>query len=144
MLNRFLELIRLILQQHNIQLEVFDHDAIEFGEIIGKGGEGVVQKCTVQYNDLPVSAAVKTIVNNSDDALNITLYEIELLWLEAQSMLIPPFPTVAGTSFRFFPGGQHFDRLPRGGKKYKRNCVQKTQNHYFSKSRGANAPPCPL
>ena len=69
-----------LLQQHNIQLEVFQHDAIEYGATLGAGGEGVVQRCTVLYNGLPVSAAVKTVVNNSDDALNLTLDEIELLW----------------------------------------------------------------
>jgi len=68
------------LQQHNIQLEVFDHDNIEYGSTIGQGGEGIVNRCTVLYNNLPVCAAVKTLVNNSDDALNITLDEIELLW----------------------------------------------------------------
>jgi len=69
------------LKKNNIQLEVFSHDAIEYGSTLGKGGEGVVQKCTVLYNNLPISAAVKTITNNTDDALNLTLDEIELLCL---------------------------------------------------------------
>ncbi len=66
--------------QHNIDLEVFDHRDIEYGQVLGKGGEGVVQKCTVFYNDMPIDAAVKTLQDNSDDAVTITLDEIELLW----------------------------------------------------------------
>ena len=66
--------------QQNIHLEVFNHDDIEYGPVLGKGGEGVVQRCKVTYNELPVEAAVKTVLNNSDDALTITLDEIELLW----------------------------------------------------------------
>jgi serine/threonine protein kinase len=69
------------LAKQNIHLEVFDHNDIEYGPTLGKGGEGIVQRCTVRYNDLPVEAAVKTLLNNSDDALTITLDEIELLCL---------------------------------------------------------------
>ena len=68
------------MQQHNIQLEVFDHENIEYGSIIGQGAEGIVNNCIVLYNNIPVCAAVKTLVNNSDDALSMTLAEIELLW----------------------------------------------------------------
>ena len=66
--------------QHNADIEVFDHEDIQYGTTIGKGGEGIVQKCVVIYHDLPVNAAVKTLVDNSDDAISITLDEIELLW----------------------------------------------------------------
>ncbi len=66
--------------QHNIDLEVFDHHDIEYGELLGKGGEGIVQQCTVIYNGMPIDAAVKTLQDNSDDAISITLDEIELLW----------------------------------------------------------------
>ena len=66
--------------QQNIHLEVFDHEDIEYGSLLGKGAEGVVQRCKVLYNELPVDAAVKTVMNNSEDALTITLDEIELLW----------------------------------------------------------------
>jgi len=65
---------------------VFDHDDIEYGSVLGKGGEGVVQRCKVIYNELPVEAAVKTVLNNSDDALTITLDEIELLWYGCRFM----------------------------------------------------------
>jgi hypothetical protein len=68
------------LKKQNVHLEVFDHKDIEYGPTLGKGGEGIVQRCTVLYNNLPVEAAVKTVLNSSDDALNITLDEIELLW----------------------------------------------------------------
>ncbi len=61
-------------------LEVFDHEDIEYGEILGRGGEGCVQKCTVVYNGLPIEAAVKTVLDGSDDAISVTLDEIELLW----------------------------------------------------------------
>jgi len=71
--------------QQNVRLEVFSHEDIEYGSVLGKGGEGIVQHCTVIYNDLPVKAAVKTVLNNSDDALNITLDEIELLWYVLQT-----------------------------------------------------------
>ena len=66
--------------QHNIDLEVFDYRDIEYGEVLGKGGEGIVQQCTVIYNDMPIDAAIKTLTDNSDDAISITLDEIELLW----------------------------------------------------------------
>jgi len=66
--------------QQNIHLEVFSHDDVEYGSVLGKGGEGIVQRCKVIYKELPVDAAVKTVLNNSDDALTITLDEIELLW----------------------------------------------------------------
>ncbi len=51
-----------------------------YGPVIGKGGEGIVQRCVVKYNDVPVDAAVKTLLDSSDDAISITLDEIELLW----------------------------------------------------------------
>lgn len=70
--------------QQNIHLEVFNHEDIEYGSVLGKGGEGIVQRCKVIYNELPVDAAVKTVLNNSDDALTITLDEIELLWYVLQ------------------------------------------------------------
>ena len=66
--------------QHNIDLEVFDYRDIEYGDVLGKGGEGIVQQCTVIYNDMPIDAAIKTLQDNSDDAISITLDEIELLW----------------------------------------------------------------
>ena len=66
--------------QHNIQLHIFNAEDIHYGPTLGKGGEGIVQRCTVLYNDLLVNAAVKTVLNNTDDALNITFDEIELLW----------------------------------------------------------------
>lgn len=69
------------LDKHNITLEIFDHNDIIYGEIIGRGGEGVVQRCTVTYNGLPVDAAVKILNDNSDDAIGITLDEIEMLCL---------------------------------------------------------------
>jgi len=50
-----------------------------------------------------------------------------------------------GTLFRFFSrGGQHFDRLPRGGQNMKKTkcCVQKHKKSYFSKpGGGGNAFP---
>jgi len=70
--------------QQNVHLEVFNHDDIEYGSVLGRGGEGIVQQCKVIYKDLPVEAAVKTVLNNSDDALSITLDEIELLWYMLQ------------------------------------------------------------
>jgi len=69
------------LAKQNIHLEVFDHKDIEYGSTLGKGGEGIVQQCTVWYRGIPVKAAVKTVLNNSEDALAITLDEIELLCL---------------------------------------------------------------
>jgi len=69
------------LDKHNRSLEIFDHNDIIYGEIIGRGGEGVVQRCTVTYNGLPVDAAVKILNDNSDDAIGITLDEIEMLCL---------------------------------------------------------------
>ena len=66
--------------QYNIDLEVFDHEDIIYGSVLGKGGEGIVQKCTVWYEGLPVEGAVKTLLNNNDDAISITLDEIEMLW----------------------------------------------------------------
>jgi len=77
-----LQVIKLLdfVWQQNIHLEVFNHEDIEYGTVLGKGGEGIVQRCKVLYNELPVEAAVKTVLNNSDDALTITLDEIELLW----------------------------------------------------------------
>jgi len=53
-----------------------------------------------------------------------------------------------GTPFQFFPGGgQNFDRLPRGGAKYKKNKIlyAKTQKiTFFQNQKVGNAPPpCP-
>ena len=59
---------------------MFDHEDIQYGAVIGRGGEGIVQRCVVTYNGLPVDAAIKTLLDNSDDAISITLDEIELLW----------------------------------------------------------------
>lgn len=69
------------LKKYNIDLEVFDHEDIIYGSVLGKGGEGIVQKCTVWYEGLPVEGAVKTLLNNNDDAISITLDEIEMLCL---------------------------------------------------------------
>jgi len=73
---------------------VFHHEDIEYGPLLGKGGEGIVQQCRVIYNDLPVDAAVKTVLNNSDDALTITLDEIELLWYVSPKSLRAVFAVV--------------------------------------------------
>lgn len=59
---------------------MFEHSDIAYGRMLGKGGEGIVYKCTVTYNGLPVDAAVKKVFNSSDDAISIILEEIELLW----------------------------------------------------------------
>lgn len=75
------------LSKQNVHLEVFDHNDIEYGPTLGRGGEGIVQRCTVSYNGLPVEAAVKTVLNSSDDALNITLDEIELLCLSKDPII---------------------------------------------------------
>lgn len=69
-----------------IQLFVFDSTDIEYGTTIGKGGEGLVQCCTLKYNSLRIRAVVKTVLNNSDDSLNLTFDEIELLWWEILSL----------------------------------------------------------
>lgn len=69
------------LATYNVSLEVFNHEEIEYGSVLGRGGEGTVQKCTVIYNGLPVDAAAKRLFNNSDDAICLTLDEIELLCL---------------------------------------------------------------
>ena len=66
--------------QHDINVEVFDYKDIEYGPLLGKGGEGEVHKCTVVYNEVPVDAAAKTLLDNSDDAISFMLEEIELLW----------------------------------------------------------------
>jgi len=70
----------LLFLQSNIHLEVFDAGDIEYGATLGKGGEGLVQCCLVKYNGLRIKAAVKTVLNNSDDSLSLTFDEIELLW----------------------------------------------------------------
>ena len=71
----------LISLQYDVNLEVFEPDDITwYGRVLGKGGEGIVQECVVMYNDIPVDAAIKTMLNNSDDEVSITLDEIELLW----------------------------------------------------------------
>lgn len=49
-------------------------------EILGRGGEGIVQKATVFYNEIPVNAAVKTVLTDSDDDITMTLDEVEMLW----------------------------------------------------------------
>lgn len=48
--------------------------------MLGKGGEGIVYRCTVKYQGIPIDAAVKKIVNSSEDAISMTLDEVELLW----------------------------------------------------------------
>ncbi|ELU09554.1 hypothetical protein CAPTEDRAFT_227451 [Capitella teleta] len=68
-------------KKHDIPLEVFDDSDIAYGPMLGKGGEGIVYKCTVMYNGIPIDAAVKKIFNSSDDAISMTLDEIELLCL---------------------------------------------------------------
>ena len=67
-------------QYHNISLEIFKHEDIHYGSLLGRGGEAEVHKCTVIYKNVLVEAAVKTVLNNDDDAITITLDEIELLW----------------------------------------------------------------
>ena len=69
--------------QHNKELEIFSHEDVEYGGVLGRGGEGVVRKCTVVYNGVRVEAAAKAVSDNSEDGLAITLDEIELLWLVA-------------------------------------------------------------
>lgn len=67
--------------QHETHLEVFNpHDIVLHNEILGRGGEGIVQKATVFYNEIPVNAAVKTVLTDSDDDITMTLDEIEMLW----------------------------------------------------------------
>ena len=64
----------------NKDLEVFNHENVEYGKVLGRGGEGVVRRCIVLYNGVKVEAAAKTVADNSEDAVSITLDEIELLW----------------------------------------------------------------
>ena len=67
--------------QHDVHLQVFDPEDIEYGDVIGKGGEGIVRKCTINYQGIVhLEAAVKTLSDNSSDAICLTLEEIELLW----------------------------------------------------------------
>ena len=67
--------------QHDVHLEIFEHEDIVYGDVIGKGGEGIVRKCTVNYQGVVnLDAAVKTLTDNSADAISLTLEEIELLW----------------------------------------------------------------
>lgn len=68
------------LLQFNKDIEVFSHEHVEYGSVLGRGGEGVVRRCTVIYNGVKVEAAAKTVADNSEDAVSITLDEIELLW----------------------------------------------------------------
>jgi len=53
---------------------------------------------------------------------------------------------LAGTSFKFFPGGGTILTNFLGGAKYEKNkilCAKTQKGHYFSNSGGANAtPPC--
>ena len=70
----------LVFLQYNIDLEVFPHTDIQYGPLIGQGGEATVHSCTITYNGVPVHAAAKTVLDNSDDAISITLDELELLW----------------------------------------------------------------
>ena len=104
--------------QHNLYLHVFEHSDIHYGPTLGKGGEGIVQKCTVMYNDLPVDAAVKTVLNNSDDALDLTFHEIELLWWVHEEfpkvdyrMLIICIPLSSLASDRPFNDGRIEDNI---------------------------------
>ena len=64
-----------------MHLQVFEHEDISYGDVIGKGGEGVVRKCNINYHGIVnLEAAVKTLSDNSPDAISLTLEEIELLW----------------------------------------------------------------
>ncbi|ESN95265.1 hypothetical protein HELRODRAFT_193606, partial [Helobdella robusta] len=81
LLDKKIRRLNLKLKKHNIYLHIFDHTDIHYGPTLGKGGEGIVQKCTVRYNELLVDAAVKTVLNNTDDGLEITFDEIEMLCL---------------------------------------------------------------
>ena len=61
-------------------MEIFEESDIIYGDVLGKGGEGVVQKCSVKYNGILIDAAIKTVNEKDDDGINLTLDEIELLW----------------------------------------------------------------
>lgn len=63
-------------------------DIVLHNEILGRGGEGIVQKATVFYNEIPVNAAVKTVLTDSDDDITMTLDEVEMLWLVLWSNLL--------------------------------------------------------
>ena len=67
------------LLQFNKDIEVFSHEHVEYGSVLGRGGEGVVRRCTVIYNGVKVEAAAKTVADNSEDAVSITLDEIVTL-----------------------------------------------------------------
>ncbi|KAK2177459.1 hypothetical protein NP493_597g03007 [Ridgeia piscesae] len=69
------------LERYGIHLETFVKNDINYGEELGRGGEGIVHRCTVMYHGLPIEAAAKRVLKNTIDAISITLDEIELLCL---------------------------------------------------------------
>ena len=77
-----------VLLQYGIHLETFVKDDIDYGEELGRGGEGIVHRCTVMYHGLPIEAAAKRVLKNTIDAISITLDEIELLWYVTLTSLL--------------------------------------------------------
>ena len=72
--------LKFLNHQKNLHLHVFNHLDIQYGPVLGKGAEGVVQRCRVFYNNLYIDAAAKTVLSSTEDNLDVTLHEIELLW----------------------------------------------------------------
>ena len=53
-LGKYIITVLYISLQHNIHLEVFEEgDILEYGSVLGRGGEGVVQRCIVRWVCLP-------------------------------------------------------------------------------------------
>ncbi|CAH1801715.1 unnamed protein product [Owenia fusiformis] len=67
------------LRKINCHLEIFEPETIQYGLLLGRGGEGVVHQCIVEYKGLPLQCAVKSVLCNTEEFIQLALEELEIL-----------------------------------------------------------------
>ena len=64
-----------------MEIDVFTEKDFTYEEELGRGTEYIVHAATLHYNGIPVRAACKRVLRNSEEHINRQLDEIYLVWL---------------------------------------------------------------
>ena len=64
-----------------VEIDVFTEKDFTYEEELGRGTEYIVHAATLHYNGIPVRAACKRVLRNSEEHINRQLDEIYLVWL---------------------------------------------------------------
>ena len=72
------------LVQVGVEIDIFNSEDICYEEELGRGTEYIVHATTLQYNGIPMPAAVKRVLRNSEEYVDLQLEEIYLMALVAR------------------------------------------------------------